>query len=111
MDNPTTTPLPAVKAHISLSKSLNQMKHVIERTKKTSTKQPNSQNGINAFKESIMLIKSDIQNTERQLAVEMDKSQKLQELLHQDEELLKQLDEDRSAYVNRKIVGTGNWTK
>ncbi|CAH2003177.1 unnamed protein product [Acanthoscelides obtectus] len=43
-DNPTTTPLPAVKAHISPSKSFNQ--HIIERTKKTTTKQPNSQTGI-----------------------------------------------------------------
>ncbi|CAH2013716.1 unnamed protein product [Acanthoscelides obtectus] len=102
MDNPTTTPLPAMKAHISPSKSLNQMKHVIERTKKTTTKQPNSQTSINAFKESIMLMKSDIQNSERQLAVEMDKSQKLRELLHQDEELIKQLDEDRKRVREQK---------
>ncbi|CAH1979922.1 unnamed protein product [Acanthoscelides obtectus] len=58
MDNHTTAPLPAVKAHILPSKSLNQMKHVIERTKKTTTKQPISQTAINAFKESIMQIRN-----------------------------------------------------
>ncbi|CAH2010063.1 unnamed protein product [Acanthoscelides obtectus] len=104
MNNPTTTPLSAVKAHISPSESLNQMKHVIERTKKTTTKQPNSQTGINAVKASIMPMKSDIQNTERQLAVEMHKNQKLRELLLQDEEFLKQLDEDRKRIREQKNI-------
>ncbi|CAH1987777.1 unnamed protein product [Acanthoscelides obtectus] len=49
-----------------------------------------------------MLKKSDIQTTKRQLAVEMVKSQKLRDLLHQDEELLKQLDEDRKRVHEQK---------
>ncbi|CAH1987249.1 unnamed protein product [Acanthoscelides obtectus] len=48
-------------------------------------------------------MKSEIQTTERQLAVEMDKSEKLRDLLNQDEELLKQLDEDRKRVREQKI--------
>ncbi|CAH2009292.1 unnamed protein product [Acanthoscelides obtectus] len=48
-------------------------------------------------------MKSDIQTTERRLALEMDKSKKLRDL-HQDEELLKQLDEDTKRMREQKNI-------